>query len=54
MENPEPHDSKELLGYPFSRADIGEYRIVYRVEGDILRVAFIGKRNDDVYRQLTK
>ena len=53
MENPEPHDSKELIGYPFRRAEIGEYRIVYRVEDDILKVALIGKRNDDnVYRQL--
>lgn len=53
MENPELHDSKELIGYPFRRADIGEYRIVYRVEDDILKVALIGKRNDDnVYRQL--
>lgn len=53
MGNPEPHDSKELIGYPFRRADIGEYRIVYRVEDDILKVALIGKRNDDnVYRQL--
>ena len=55
MENPEPNDSKALIGYPFRRADIGEYRIVYRVEDDILKVALIGKRNDDdVYRQLKR
>ncbi|HIJ89296.1 MAG: type II toxin-antitoxin system RelE/ParE family toxin [Desulfobulbaceae bacterium] len=55
MENPLPYDLKELVGYPFRRADIGEYRIVYRVEGDILKVALIGKRNDDdVYRQLKR
>ena len=55
MENPEPHDSKDLIGYLFRRADVGEYRIVYRVEGDILKVALIGKRNDDdVYRQLKR
>ena len=52
MEDPEPPDSS-LIGYPYRRADIGEYRIVYRVEGDCLKVALIGKRNDDeVYRQL--
>ncbi len=35
----------------FRRADIGEYRIVYRVEGDTLYLTVIGKRNDSsVYR----
>ena len=53
MEDPEPPDSSPLIGYPYRRADIGEYRIVYRVEEDCLKVALIGKRNDDeVYRQL--
>jgi len=53
MANPEPHDSQELTGYPFRRADIGEYRIIYRVEGEVLKVPLIGKRNDDeVYRRL--
>lgn len=53
MEDPEPPDSSPLVGYPYRRADIGEYRIVYRVEEDCLKVALIGKRNDDeVYRQL--
>lgn len=53
MEDPEPADSSPLVGYPYRRADIGEYRIVYRVEQDCLKVALIGKRNDDeVYRQL--
>ena len=51
MEDPEPTDSSPLIGYPYRRADIGEYRIVYRVEEDCLKVALIGKRNDDeVYR----
>jgi len=53
MEDPEPPDSSPLVGYPYRRADIGEYRIVYRVEEDCLKVALIGKRNDDeVYRQI--
>lgn len=53
MEDPEPPDSSLLVGYPYRRADIGEYRIIYRVEEDCLKVALIGKRNDDeVYRQL--
>lgn len=53
MNDPEPSDSSPLIGYPYRRADIGEYRIVYRVEEDCLKVALVGKRNDDeVYRQL--
>jgi len=53
MEDPEPPDSHPLAGYPYRRADIGEYRIVHRVEEDCLRVALVGKRNDDdVYRHL--
>lgn len=53
MEDPEPPDSSALVGYPFRRADIGEYRIIYRVEEDSLKVALVGKRNDDeIYRQL--
>lgn len=52
---PEPHDSAPLVGAPFRRVDIGEYRIIYHVEGDLLKVPLIGKRNDDeVYRQLRR
>ena len=53
-DDPAPTDSKALKGkiQGFMRADIGEYRIVYRVEDDTLYVAVIGKRNDDeVYRR---
>ena len=53
MEDPEPTDSSPLIGSPYRRADIGEYRIIYRVEEDCLKVALVGKRNDDeIYRQL--
>ena len=53
LENPRPHDSEELRGYPFLRNDVGEYRIIYDVQGDTLRLIVIGKRNDEeVYRQL--
>jgi len=53
MEDPEPADSSPLTGYPYRRADIGEYRIIYRVEEGCVKVALVGKRNDDeVYRQL--
>lgn len=54
LRDPRPNDSKELKGYPFLRADIGEYRIVYDVRNEeALRVILVGKRNDDeVYKNL--
>ncbi len=52
-ENPTPNDSKQLSGYPeYHRADIGEYRIIYRFDNDTVYIAVIGKRNDDeVYKR---
>ncbi len=55
--DPQPHDSSRLKcpdeGY--RRANIGEYRIIYRVVGDTLEVLLIGKRNDDeVYRRFAR
>ena len=47
LENPKPHDSEELRGYPFLRNDVGEYRIIYDMQGDTLRLIVVGKRNDD-------
>lgn len=53
MEDPRPHDTKELKGYPFLRNDAGEYRIIYDLENDTLRLILVGKRNDDeVYKRL--
>jgi len=55
LQDPEPHDSASLTGFPFRRVDIGEYRIIYRVDGEVLRVPLIGRRNDDdVYRRLRR
>lgn len=52
-EDPPPHDSEKLQGFPFLRNDVGEYRIVYDVQGDTVRVAVAGKRNDEeVYKKL--
>ena len=53
--DPCPADSKVMKGSEagFRRADVGEYRILYRIEDNALRVALIGKRNDDeVYRRM--
>ena len=54
--NPYPVDSEKLVGYDYHRKDIGEYRIIYRVEeSQILKVSETGKRNDDdVYRRLKR
>lgn len=56
-EDPNPPDSIPLKGKvaTYRRADVGEYRIVYRVAGDALEIVLIGKRNDaDVYRMLKR
>ncbi len=53
--NPVPPDPKPLGGHALLRADVGEYRIVYRVEGSFLHVYLVGKRNDDeVYKKLKR
>ena len=53
LANPEPHDSKLLKGNTKGHrsVSVGEYRIIYRVENDVVIVLVIGKRNDDrVYK----
>ncbi len=54
--NPDPQDSSQLKGYaPLKRADQGEYRIIYRVDGETLYIEIVGKRNDDeVYKKLKR
>lgn len=48
LKNPKPQDSKQLSGYAdYWRADVGEYRIVCRVLKDTVKIAVIGKRNDN-------
>jgi len=56
-ENPQPPDAAPMKGKAatFWRADTGEYRLIYRIEGDTLKLAVIGKRNDAaVYRRLER
>ena len=53
--DPEASDTRQLHGYPLRRADVGEYRVVYIVVGEILHIEVVGKRNDnDVYRRLKR
>lgn len=51
---PFPIQSKQLTGFaPFRRFPSGNFRIVYFVDGNILKVPLIGRRNDNkVYRHL--
>jgi mRNA interferase RelE/StbE len=53
-QDPHPHDSKHLAGNPgYKRIDSNEYRIIYRLESEVVKVVVIGKRNDDsAYRTL--
>ena len=55
-DDPETLPTVELKGYaPWRRAKSGEYRIIYKIDGDILRVALVGKRNDDeIYRLIER
>ena len=54
--DPEALPTVELKGYtPWRRAKSGEYRIIYKIDEDILRVALVGKRNDDeIYRLIER
>jgi mRNA interferase RelE/StbE len=54
LADPHPHDSQELKGYPFLRNDVGEYRIIYDIQENTLRVILLGKRNDsEIYKKLS-
>lgn len=52
--DPEPNDASPLKGNDFWRVDVGEYRIVYKFDGDTVSIAIIGKRNDEVYKKLER
>lgn len=53
--DPYPHDSKQLIGFDYYRADVGEYRIIYKTEENVLFIILVGKRNDDeVYKKLKR
>ena len=55
IKNPYPNDSKKIKGekMSFFRVDVGEFRIIYLVETDTIKIVLIGKRNDDeIYKML--
>ncbi|WP_186104954.1 type II toxin-antitoxin system RelE/ParE family toxin [Burkholderia gladioli] len=52
MSNPTPHDSSVLRGASRGerKLNCGEYRVIYRLEDNVVEVLVIGPRNDgDVY-----
>ena len=56
LDNPRPNDSKQLIGYEnIFRKDVGEYRIVYRFNEQIVFIMLIDKRNDSkVYKAMKR
>ena len=56
MNDPFPSDSQVLNGYPgFRRKDVGEYRIVYGVEDNLVMIDVIDKRNDgSIYKRFER
>lgn len=54
LEDPRPQDCKQLKGHPgLYRVDQGEYRILYTIEENAIKIFRVGKRNDDeVYENL--
>lgn len=56
MADPHPPDSQALRGYDdLLRADIGEFRIIYRIDDNTVYIDVIGRRNDDAaYRKMER
>lgn len=48
MKDQHPEGSSELFGYPgLFRAKAGQYRIIYRIKSDFLKIVLVDKRDDD-------
>lgn len=57
LNDPYPNDVKKITlnAVEYLRADIGEYRIIYKVDNTVLYLVLIDKRNDDtVYKALKR
>ena len=54
IDNPQPQDYKLLKGFPdLYRVTQGEFRIIYKIQGEEINIIRVGKRNDDeVYKNL--
>ena len=57
QDNPTPNDSIQLKGSysRYKRVDVGEYRVVYYIDKEVIYVSIVGKRNDgEVYKILNR
>jgi mRNA interferase RelE/StbE len=55
--DPRPADAKALQGTKLDllRIDVGEFRVVYCVQGEEIKILLVGRRNDDeVYKELKR
>jgi len=54
--DPYPQDCKHLAGHPgFRRVDVGEFRVCYEASDNFVRIAVVGRRNDDAaYKELNR
>ncbi len=44
--NPTPASSKQLGGLPYRRLRVGDYRVIYAIEGGLVRVYAVGHRRE--------
>jgi mRNA interferase RelE/StbE len=55
LDEPFPHYSRPLSGWPFFRIEVGEYRVIYEADDHKIFVLAVGKRNDgEIYRRLKR
>jgi len=55
LKEPQPRYSQQLVGYPYLRLAVGEYRVIYRFDESSVNVLVFGKRNDnEIYRVLSQ
>ena len=53
--NHKTQDVKPLIGHPFFRCTIGEYRIIFDIQDQTLNIILVEKRNDGrVYKKLKR
>lgn len=54
--DPRPADMRHMQGHPgYFRITVGEFRVIYRTNDEIVHVVVVGSRNDDdVYRQFDR
>ena len=55
LDEPFPHYSRPLSGWPYFRIEVGEFRVIYEADTHTVSVLAVSKRNDgDIYRRLNR